>query len=64
MAEIAKILGVDVAMTETPGWFVARTHAIKNIMGNMTSASEELISLDAEVKLFLKTGYNEGQRKR
>ena len=62
MAEIAKILGVDVATTETPGWFVARTRAIKNIMGNMTS--EELISLDAEVESFLKTGYNEGQRKR
>ena len=58
MREIAKILGVVVATTETPGWFVAQTRAIKNIMGNMTS--EELISLDAKMELFLKKDYNKG----
>jgi hypothetical protein len=62
MDEIATILGEDKATTATPGWFSARTPAIKNILAGMTG--EELIALDAEVEAISKQGYSEKVKRR
>ena len=48
MDEIANILGVEEATTETQGWFAAQTPAIKNIINKMTG--EELTALDIKVE--------------
>lgn len=56
MGEIAKILGVDNATTATPGWFAARTPAIKNIIAQMTAA--EVTDLSTKVEEIAKNGYS------
>jgi hypothetical protein len=62
MKEIGTILDLDEATTGTPGWFPARTHAIKNIIAKMTP--DELHELDAEVERLSKNGYDEKQQRR
>jgi len=62
MEEIATILQVDEATTETPGWFQAQTPAIKNIIDRMTPG--ELDGLGAEVEAIGKTGYDENLKRR
>jgi hypothetical protein len=62
MDEIAKILNVEEATTQTPGWFTVRTAAIKNVIAKMTP--EELRELDMQVEETAKIGNNEEQKKR
>jgi hypothetical protein len=62
MDEIAKILNVDEATTQTPGWFTVRTAAIKNVITKMTP--DELRQLDMEVEEVGKQGNNEELKKR
>jgi hypothetical protein len=62
MVEVAKILKLDEATTRTPGWFSARTPAMKNIIDRMTQ--EELRELDLEVEDMTKKGYDEEVQKR
>ncbi|KAF8902967.1 hypothetical protein CPB84DRAFT_1846095 [Gymnopilus junonius] len=47
LKEIAKILNVEMATTETPGWFTAWTWATKQLIKQMTNA--ELQQLDKQV---------------
>ena len=62
MEEIGRILNVNNATTETPGWFAARTPAIKNLINNMTE--DELNALNVEVERYSKKGYDEPQKRR
>jgi multimeric flavodoxin WrbA len=62
MEEIGKILNVDKATTATPGWFSARTTAIKNIVDRMSP--DELTELDGEVEKLKNTGYDEKHQRR
>jgi hypothetical protein len=62
MKEIGTILNVNNATTETPGWFAARTPAIKNLINNMTE--DELNALNVEVERYSKKGYDEPQKRR
>lgn len=62
LEEIAKILGVEKATTQTPGWFAARTPAIKNIIARMTA--EELRGLMREVQEWAKKGNNDEVKRR
>ena len=55
--EIVIILKLDEATTKTPGWFQARTPAIKNIIQRMTPAQRAW--LDEEVAGIASTGYAE-----
>jgi hypothetical protein len=62
MVEIGKILDVEKVTMETPGWFSARTRAIKHIVEKMNT--EELRTLNAEVEAIRKKGYDEKQQQR
>lgn len=53
-AEIAKLLGVPVASTTTPGWFGKRMVAVGNVIAGMTSA--QLAQLDADVAIAAEDG--------
>ena len=57
MNEIANILGVEEATTETQGWFAAWMPAIKNIINKMTG--DELTALDIKVEEIALHGYDE-----
>ena len=62
MEEIGRILEVAKVTTETPGWFQARTPAIKNLIEMMLV--DELARLDEQVSIIAKKGYDEKQRRR
>lgn len=62
MDEIAKILNLEEATTQTPGWFPVRTQAIKNIIEKMTP--EEVRKLDMEVEETAKRGNKDELKKR
>jgi hypothetical protein len=62
MDEIAKILNVEEATTQMPGWFTVRTAAIKNVIAKMTP--EEVQGLNMQVEDTAKMGNNEEQKKR
>ena len=62
MEEIGRILEVAEVTTETPGWFQARTPAIKNLIEMMSV--DELARLDEQVSIIAKKGYDEKQRRR
>jgi hypothetical protein len=62
MEEIANLLEVDHATTETPGWFSVRSKATKNIIQKMSP--EELEELDEEVEKIASKGYNEKIQRR
>lgn len=60
--EIADILGIDTADTNTPNWFNNRMVAIGNIIGRMTDA--ELAQLDKEVARIGNEGYSEEEKRK
>jgi hypothetical protein len=60
--EIATVLGLEYADTNTPGWFNYRTTAIKNILTHMSEARKN--KLKAEAETFAERGLpEEVQRK-
>jgi hypothetical protein len=46
--EIANILNIDSADTNTPGWFQLRTKASKNILDKMTEDERKILEDDAQ----------------
>jgi hypothetical protein len=60
--QIGKILNGNNPTTETPGWFSARTPAVKKIIDKMTQ--DELNALDAEVTQLSRKGYDENEQRR
>jgi len=62
LEEIAKILNVKEAMTQTPGWFSVQTWATKNIIAKMTPA--ELKALDIVVEEQVRVGNDDKLKKR
>ncbi len=61
-AEIATLLGVESADTNTPGWFHKRMPALGNILRRMTTAEKE--ELDRERDRMVKEGHTEEDRRR
>ena len=62
MKEIGVILDVKNATTQTPGWFVARTTAIKTVRDRMSQ--EEIVAFKAEIEALSKEGYDEKHKRR
>ena len=60
-AEIADILGMEQADTNTPNWFSHRMVAMKNIIERMSSG--ELAELDKEVAAIAAEGYSEAEKR-
>jgi hypothetical protein len=60
--EIASILGVGTADTNTPGWFQLRTKASKNVINSMTD--EELTDLKNEADRMEKEGLPQDAQRR
>lgn len=59
-AEIAKLLGVEKADTQTKGWFNKRMRAMGNIIERMSD--EETDALDKEAARILREGYSVEQK--
>ena len=62
MKEIGVILDVENATTQTPGWFAAKTTAIKTVRDR--TSQEEVAAFEAEVEALLKEGYDEKHQRR
>jgi hypothetical protein len=62
MKEIGRILNVAEVTTATPGWFPARTPAIKSMIEKMSVG--ELAALDEEVRIMSRKGYDEKVQRR
>jgi hypothetical protein len=60
--EIAKIMGMEHADTNTPHWFDHHMAAMGNIITWMTSA--ELAQLDKEVVELSQIGYSDSQKRK
>lgn len=48
MKEVASIMGLESADTNTPGWFENRTTAAKNILNVMTEAQKNRLRDEAD----------------
>jgi hypothetical protein len=48
MNEVAEVMGLEFANTNTPGWFAYRTTATKNILDNMSKARKNKLQMEAE----------------
>jgi hypothetical protein len=48
MNEVAEVMGLEYANTNTPGWFPYRTTATKNILDNMSDARKNKLQMEAE----------------
>lgn len=48
MQEIASMMGIDSADTNTPGWFSMRTPAAKNILDRMSEAEKDKIRKEGD----------------
>jgi hypothetical protein len=48
MEEVANIMGVDIADTNTPGWFSKRTKAAKNILDRMNDSEMEKLRREVD----------------
>ena len=59
-AEITKLLDLESADTNTPGWFEMHLKAIWNIHDHMTD--KEQLELEAEVARLTEEGYLEDQK--
>jgi hypothetical protein len=62
LKEIASILGVTEATTNTPGWFTARLTAMKNILQGMSAVEKK--AFDEEIKGIQKQGYEPDVQRR
>ena len=62
MKEIGAILDIENATIQTPGWFPARTTAIKTVRDRMSR--EEVGAFEAEIEALSKEGYDEKHQKR
>lgn len=62
LKEIASILGVTEATTNTPGWFTARSTAMKNILQGMSAVEKK--AFDEEIKGIQKQGYEPDVQRR
>lgn len=60
--EIASILGLDTANTQTPGWFQLRTKASKTILNSMTE--EDRNNLENEADRMQKEGLPQDVQRR
>ena len=43
MEEVAKLMDIDSANTNTPGWFPYRTTAARNILNKMSDAEKNIL---------------------
>ena len=62
MKEIGAILDIENVTTQTPGWFAARTTAIKTVRDRMSQ--EEVVAFEAEIEALSKEVYDEKHQKR